>query len=130
MKLDRTELKKFGMTMGVAFFVIALLLFIKHKNINPVVALISAVFFMAGIILPRALKPVYLVWMKFAHILGWINTRIILCVIFYLIFVPMGVLIRLFGVDLLDRKISKDKKSYWYKQKTQGLGKPGYERQF
>ena len=45
--------------------------------------------------------------------LGWINTRLILFIIFYLVFTPIGLVMRLFGVDLLDKKIDKNKNSYW-----------------
>ncbi len=130
LNLDKKSLKKFGVTMGVAFLIIALLLLIRHKhNLLPLFS-ISIVFFMFAFTLPVLLKPIYILWMRLAFILGWITTRLILFIIFYFIFTPIGLGMRLFKVDLLDRKIDKNKESYW-KEKEKGDFKPlNYERQF
>ncbi|MET0013171.1 MAG: SxtJ family membrane protein [Sedimenticola sp.] len=64
-----------------------------------------------SLIFPIGLRPVYRIWMSIAEVLGWINTRIILGLIFYIIFVPTGLLMRLFK-DPLHRKIEKDMKTY------------------
>ena len=130
LNLDRNNLKKFGIIMGTAFFVIALFILIRHKHSILPASIISAVFFVLAFIMPDLLKPAYIFWMKFAFVLGWINTRLILFIIFYLIFTPIGLGMRLFGVDLLDRKIDKNKESYWRK-KEKGDSRPlTYERQF
>jgi len=73
------------------------------------------------------LKPVYIAWMKFVYLFGWVNTRLMLIIIFYLVFTPIGLVMRLCGVDPLERKINKKEKSYWKKKE---LSKPNYERQF
>jgi len=75
----------------------------------------------------RLLKYLYIIWMRLAFILGWINTRILLLAIFYLLFTPIGIGIKLFGVDLLERKIDKNKDSYWKKKDSLAAD---YERQF
>ncbi|MGA1103879.1 MAG: SxtJ family membrane protein [Pseudomonadales bacterium] len=55
-------------------------------------------------IAPTMLLPVYRIWMKFAGIIGLINTRVILFIVFFAIFFPLAVLMRLFGRDVLRRK--------------------------
>jgi len=127
---DKKTLKKFGITMGVAFAVIALAILARHKHSPVPVLLVSAAWFIFAFSRPGLLKPLYIIWMKFAFILSWINTRIILFVIFYLLFTPMGIVMRIFGVDLLNRRIEKDKGSYWQKALKKEFSKPGYERQF
>ena len=72
------------------------------------------------------LKPVYDIWMKFAAVLAWVNTRIILIVMFYLVFTPIGLIMKLFGSDQLGLRMEKEKESYWIKKD----GKVNYERQF
>lgn len=64
-----------------------------------------------AIIYPASLRPFYKVWMKFAGILGWINTRIILGLVFFLIFVPFGIIMRLFN-DPLRRSMDKSATTY------------------
>jgi len=76
---------------------------------------------------PLWLRSVYAAWMKFAFLLAWVNTRLILVIIFYLVFTPLGLLMRLCGADPLERKINKKAGSYW---KKRGLTEPSYERQF
>lgn len=68
--------------------------------------------------------------MKFALILSWINTRIILILLFYLVFTPIGLILKLLGKDLLDRKINKADKSYWRKKEKNELSLAAYEKQF
>lgn len=74
----------------------------------------------------KPLKPVYDLWMKFAAVLAWVNTRIILIVMFYLVFTPIGLIMRIFGMDVLGLKIERNKESYWLKKDK----KTSYERQF
>jgi membrane-associated phospholipid phosphatase len=127
--LDRKSLRKFGITMGIAFLVITLFLLIRHKyNILPI--LISAVFFILAFTIPILLKPIYIIWMKLAFVLSWFNTRLILLIIFYLIFTPFGFVIKFLGKDLLDLKIEKDKPSYWRKKEGVPFKPQKYERQF
>ena len=117
--------------MGIAFLVMAIVLFIRHKpSLLPALCSLSFIFFILAFTMPVLLKPIYILWMRLAFILGWINTRLILFIIFYFIFMPIGLGMRLFKVDLLDRKIDKHKESYW-KRKEKGDFQPlNYERQF
>lgn len=50
---------------------------------------------------PHCWTPVLRVWLPLAHLLGWINTRIILGAVFFILVTPMGQLLRLFGHDPL-----------------------------
>jgi len=129
-KTDRLSLRKFGITMGIAFLAITFLILIRHKHSVLPTAVLSAGFFVLGFISPNLLKPIYIFWMGIAFVLGWINTRIILAVIFYLIFVPTGLIMKLLGKDLLDTKIDKNKDSYWKTREKKKLELSDYERQF
>lgn len=128
--LDKRSLRKFAITMGVVFFAIALVVLVRHRY-NPLpISVASLVFFILAVTVPGVLKPVYITWMKFAFILGWINTRLILILIFYLIFTPIGLLIKLFGVDLLDRKTERNKDSYWKTGEKKTFNPADYQRLF
>lgn len=126
---DKIALRKFGMTMGIAFFVISGLFLFRQKYAGAVYSLIiSCVFFITGSALPALLKPVYIIWMRLAFILGWVNTRIILIIMFYLIFTPIGLFMRLFRIDPLERK--KKKSTYWKNKEQAGFNPLNYERRF
>ena len=79
-------------------------------------------------ILSDLLKPVYKIWMRFASVLAWINTRIVLVVLFYLVFTPVGLAMRLFKIDLLER--NKIKESYWKEKEKIDFNPLNYERRF
>ena len=130
LKINNHNLKKFGITMGIAFLVITAIFSAKHNSIILPTLLISLAFFILAVLAPWVLGPIYIIWMKFARILAWVNTRIILCVIFYLIFTPMGLVAKLLGKDLLDRRIERNKDSYWHKKEGKEFNLLDYERQF
>lgn len=130
LNLNRQSLKKFGITMSIAFLIIALFILLRHKHNALTFSIISVVFFISAFVVPVLLKPIYIFWMKLVFILGWINTRLILLVVFYLVFTPIGLCMRLFGVDLLERKIDKEKGSYWKKKMVRSFNPLDYERRF
>ena len=67
--------------------------------------------------------------MTFAAILGWVMTRVILSLVFYLIITPIGLLTRLLGEDFLALK-KIDSNSYWsYRDSSEELNQ-NYEKQF
>jgi hypothetical protein len=130
LNFDKKTLKKFAVTMGIFFIGITVFILMKRRYIAKIPFTISAVFFLLAIFLPNILKPVYFLWMKLTFILGWVNTRVILIIVFYLIFTPVGLLMRLFGNDSLDLKIEKNRTSYWKKKIIKEFNPLDYERQF
>ncbi|TRZ95027.1 hypothetical protein D4R78_04875 [bacterium] len=116
--------------MCIAFLVITGLISLKRGNIYIPTIVIAAVFFIMELVCWVFLKPVYIIWMKLAFGLAWINTRLILFIMFYLVFTPIGLIMRIFRIDLLDRKIDKYKDSYWVKIEDKNSSQANYERQF
>ncbi|MDD5255017.1 MAG: SxtJ family membrane protein [Candidatus Omnitrophica bacterium] len=127
---DKRSLRNFGITMAVAFLVIAGILALKHKSAPMPLLYVALGFLLTGLIMPMALKHLYIAWMRLAFVLGWINTRLLLCVLFYLVFTPIGLALRLFGKDLLDRKFDKNAETYWHRREKRHLTAEEYERQF
>ena len=62
------------------------------------------------------MKPIHFVWMRFSQLLGWLSTRVLLSIFFYLVITPTGILMRILGKDMLDQKIDKPTRSYWIKR--------------
>lgn len=130
LNLDKNNLKKFGITMGMAFLIITLFILLKTKHLALSTSIVSIVFFSLAITLPNLLKPIFILWMKLAFVLAWINTRLILFFLFYVVFMPIGIGMRLFGVDLLERRIEKNKDTYWIKKEKKEFSHFDYEKQF
>ncbi|MFC1773012.1 SxtJ family membrane protein [Pseudomonadota bacterium] len=65
-----------------------------------------------ALLAPATLKPVYTGWMRFGLIMNWINTRLILGIMFYGMFLPIGMLMRLMGKDPMHRTLDSETESY------------------
>ena len=128
----RKDLRKFGVMVGGILLLIGLFLLWRgyHKPIQVGLWTIGGILVVFGAIAPTLLRPIYVGWMKFAFILGWVNSRIILSLIFYLLFTPIGLIMRLFGRDALDRRMSGKSDSYWVKREPITSVKEHSERQF
>ena len=129
-KGDKSDWKKFGITMGTVLVIIGFFLLWKKNNYFEYSFFLAAVFFIAGFILPSALKPVYKVWMALSVVMGFIMTRVIMIIIFYLIVTPVGLIASMSGKKFLDMKIDKSAKSYWIAREKVQKVKSDYERQF
>ena len=103
--ISAPELRQFGLLFGailVLLFGLLLPFFIGYSfPLWPwVVALLLTVL---ALFAPTALTPFYRGWMRFGLIAGFINTRIIMFVLYYALFVPTGLVMKLFGRDALAR---------------------------
>jgi Saxitoxin biosynthesis operon protein SxtJ len=129
-KQSSKDLRKFGITVGLVFILLAFLLFRKHSGVYISIGILGAILFLIGLVFPIILKPLHKVWMTIAILIGWIMTRLILMLFFFIILTPISFLARLFGKRFLDLKIDYSKKSYWELREKKKLSKGDYERQF
>ena len=110
----RKELREFGFITGsivaVLFGLLLPWLFGHGFPLWPFI--VAAVLWLWATVLPSSLLPVYKGWMAVGHVLGWINTRIILGIMFYLMFLPVGVVMKIFGKDPMARSIDKTSQTY------------------
>ncbi len=129
-KSDRSILKKFGLGLGTAFLLFTLILFKRHPQTIRVTCLLSFAFYVTTFINPCLLNPIYIITTRVSFVISWFVSRFILTIIFYFLFTPLGLIIKIFRIDLLDRKIDTRKVSYWKKKETNNLGHLRYEKQF
>ncbi len=127
---DRQELRKFGFVFATGLVLIFGLFFpwVLEKPSPSWPWIVAAVFAGLALLLPQILKPVFLLWMKIGHVLGWINTRIILGVVFFIIFAPVALLMRLFGNDPMHRQL--DATASTYRINSEKLPRERMERPF
>lgn len=115
LKIDKKALRNFGLLFFVVLSAIAGFSYWKGSSNWPWFIGGSGLFLALGLFLPFILKPFYKVWMALAFLLGLIMTRVILTLAFFLVFTPMGFVLRLLGKDLLDEKIDRSSGTYWKK---------------
>ena len=72
----------------------------------------------------------YKVWMKVVSVIGMFITALLTIFIFYIIFTPVGILLRILGKDILNLKADPKLKTYWIDRPSKEFNKSDYERQF
>lgn len=112
---SRTEQRKFGILMAVCITILGLIRWaIRGFAVVPTYFLgIAAVFLVLGLVAPPVLRPVLVVWMKFAEALNWLMTRVLLTVAFFLLILPVRVIMKIAGKDPLNRAWNPAAESYW-----------------
>ena len=126
----KDDFRKFGITIGIFLLIVASFLFWKGKETFEILLVSGLALSILGFTAPTILKPIYWAWMTFATILGWIMTRVILSLLFYIVITPIGVLSRLFGKNFLDLKWDKSKETYWNFRPKEQRKNEDYENQF
>jgi hypothetical protein len=91
---------------------------------------IAVVFLTLAYLWPAALRPLNVVWFKFGMLLGAVMTPVVMALLYVLVFVPTGLLMRLFGKDPLRMKPDPAKTSYWIIREKPGPGPGTMKRQF
>ena len=126
------QIKQFGFLVGIVLITIGCWQFYCqiYPTTRVVLCGIGGFLFTSGLLLPEILKPFYILWMLLAHVLSWVNTRIILGLIFYLIFAPIALIMKMIKRDSLQRKIDKGASSYWVQRTMPENIKEHFERQF
>ncbi len=131
LKIDRSPdaVRKTGKAFLIGFSIIGAVLLIAHsgwfrfdfaQGVQSIgwrwfAGLGVGLFILSRVAYPL-MKPIHIAWMTLAFALGWFNTRLLLGIFFYLILTPIGVVMRLLGVDLIDQKIDRRAESYWKKR--------------
>ena len=109
------QLRQFGCMVGTALILVGG--WQLYGQIHSIARIglwsVGGFLVLSGLLMPKTLVPVYKIWMGLATVLGWINTRILLGLIFYLIFTPIGLVMRLSGRDSLTQRIDRAANSYW-----------------
>ncbi|MDQ7064953.1 MAG: SxtJ family membrane protein [candidate division KSB1 bacterium] len=127
---SRSDLRKFGITIGIALGLLAALAYYKQNPILLPLAGVAAAFLLAGLLLPTILRPVHRYWMTFAVTMGYMMTRVLLTLFFLIAFVPSGIVLRLLRLDVLKQKYDPNATTYWVPKEKSHSGKYSVESQF
>ena len=112
--LDRKGLRSFGISTGAIFAGLFGLFFPWLFGFTyPLWPwILFAVLATAGLLIPEALRPVHYWWMRLALLISKVTTPIVLGVVFFLVFMPFGLIAKLFGKDPMNRKLNDEISSY------------------
>jgi hypothetical protein len=111
-KIKMGSNKSFGIVFFIVFLIIAFWPFVSFTTVKIWSLIISIIFLVLGMMNSKILSPLNLIWFKFGILLGSIVSPIVMSIIFFVVITPIGIIMRMLGKDLLNKKYNK-KKSYW-----------------
>ena len=101
-EVSNKQLREFGWLVGGVFVIIGFWpLLLRSEPLRLWALGPGAALMIAGTLLPAVLAPIFKGWMWIGHVLGWINTRILLGLVFYGLVTPIGIVFRLMGKDAM-----------------------------
>ena len=118
-RIDRNPstkmLRQFGLSLLILCAVVAGIVWWKLSFTAMAVALLAVgvVALLVGLIAPKVLRPVYVAWMITFFPVAWTVSHTTLLLIYYLVFTPVGLVMRLVGYDPLKRKWDRRTTTYW-----------------
>jgi hypothetical protein len=109
-----TELRNFGLvTAGLVAGVFGLALpWLRHQAFHRGPWILSGALILPALVWPPALRYVHWLWIRIGLILGWINSRMILTILFFAVILPLGVLMRALGHDPVAGKLDPQAPTY------------------
>lgn len=122
--------KSFGFVFAAVFMIIALWPLINGMPPRWWAIVVSAVFLLAAFIAKPLLKPLNVLWFKFGLLLYKIVNPIVMGLLYYLTIVPMGLIMKAFGKDPLNRRFNPEAKTYWIERAPHGPEPDSMKNQF
>jgi len=106
--ITKKQLKEFGLVIGLGFPILIgwIIPIIYNHNFRSWTIIVGLIFCLFGILKPKFLFYPYKAWMKLGNILGWINSKLILGIIFIFVLEPISLIMKITGYDPLRLKKS------------------------
>lgn len=129
-EVTNAQAQRSAFAVAGALLLIAAWNFYRGRTIVVIVlgSIVFALVLMA-LLLPTLARRFHVGWMKLAGALGYVNSRVLLSLVFYLLFVPYSLVARLIGRDPLNRR-KAGRASYWIPRETTKQAKEQFERLF
>ena len=110
--------RNFGLVFFIVFLIVSIWPLTYDEPVRIWSAIISSIFLILGLMNSKLLSPLNKLWFKFGMILGAIVSPVVMGVVFFLVVTPIGLIMRIIGKDVLNKKFDKKKITYWIKRDT------------
>ena len=108
--------RSFGLVFFFVFLIITFWPLIDEGQIRIWSIAIAIVFLILALMNSKLLTPLNKLWFKFGMVLGAIVAPIVMGIVFFLVVTPIGLVMKIMGKDLLNKKYDKKKRTYWIKR--------------
>ncbi len=115
MKKDpsKKELKSFLLILSGILLSVALYPLIQNKLVHIWVLPIAFLSLLVGLMRPQYATNVYKIWMIISETIGNLISKMIMAILFFGVFTPVAMLLKLLNKDLLRKKIERNSTTYW-----------------
>ena len=138
---NQKSLRQFGFICAGAMTLLGLWcrwrggLFLFHfsesvvRNVSIGLWIVAAISFVLAIVAPKLIKPLYLGLTLATFPIGFVVSHVLMGILYYGVFTPIGLLFRIIGRDSMHRKLEPQRASYWI-ERTPNKSIDRYFRQF
>jgi nitrate reductase NapE component len=126
MKKKKNTNRSFGILFFIVFSIISIWPILSGGELRLWSFIVAIIFLIMGITKSRFLTPLNIAWIKFGELLGVIISPLIMGLVYFLVVLPIGILMRVLGKDLLSLKFNKNIETYWNKKEA----KTDFNKQF
>ncbi|MDA7741670.1 SxtJ family membrane protein [Pelagibacteraceae bacterium] len=126
MKKKKNTNRSFGILFFIVFSIISIWPILSGNELRLWSFIVAIIFLIMGITKSRFLTPFNIAWIKFGELLGVIISPLIMSLVYFLVVLPIGILMRVLGKDLLSLKFNKNIETYWNKKEL----KTNFNKQF
>jgi hypothetical protein len=111
--IEQSSPKSFGILFSLVFLIIALYPLTNSEDIHLWAMIISAIFLLLAFVAAQLLALPNKLWFKIGILLGSIIAPVVMALVYFIVVLPTGLIMRLLGKDILKQRLDKDAKSYW-----------------
>tara|TARA_B100001057_G_C22602165_1_gene853210 strand:- start:461 stop:862 length:402 start_codon:yes stop_codon:yes gene_type:complete len=115
---NKTTNKNFGLFFSLIFLIITLFIYFLYETLNIYFLSISIILVLISLFYPNLLSIPNFLWFKFGILLNKIFSPIVLSLMYLVFFIPLGLIFKLFKIDILKQKINPNAKTYWEEKKN------------
>mgnify|MGYP005838515273 CR=1 FL=1 len=127
---QKKEWRKFGFGLTIIICLFILVHFFFQRNWSLPLLLIDLFILLFTIFFPVVLKPLFILFSYVGLAIGWVMTRMIITLLFFLVVTPISLMAKLVGKNFLDTRFKTGKPSYWKDVSSSRMNNSNYEKQF
>jgi hypothetical protein len=117
--VKKHDLKIFALIWAGIFMVIGVIPIFKQGDIRIWSVAVSIIFAIIALTKPQILTSFYNLWTEVGEFIGGIISKVVLFILYFGLFTPISIVLKLLGKDLLGKKIDRSQESYWIDRETQ-----------
>ena len=117
--IKKSDLRTFSLIWSGLFSILSFYPYFFGSGINLYFFSLALIFISIAQIKPELMKGIYKLWVKFGNSMGNVISKVVMIVLFFLLFTPVSFALKILRKDLLKKKMGKHLDTYWIERKIQ-----------